>query len=116
MSAKALHVEIKKGYKKENLLDREDKKTIKINYEFIYYILFFLFGYLLSKIKFKKHIKKMTKDEELLYKISKSKNMDEVIIRLLLNDEDKHKTLIEKIENKELKTSKEVKREILNIN
>lgn len=116
LSAKALHVKIDKGYEKAKLLDDVKPKSFKVNYEYFYYVLFFILGFLLSKIGFKKHIKKMSKDEELLYKIKKSKNMDEVIIILLLSDEDKYRTLIKRIENKELNSTKEVKKELLNIN
>jgi len=109
---KTLHVDevklnVTKGYEKKELLDDVDEK-FKIDYKYIYYLLFFMAGFLLSKVKFKDRSKVNSKEEEFKQKLSKCKNMDELIFLLLLTDRNKYKNIIQKIEKKEYKSLKSV--------
>jgi len=115
-SKKALHVEgakikVLKAYKKKDLLDDVDD-SVKINYDFIYYILSFIAGFLVSKVKFRNTKKIDKKQEEFKQKLSKCKTMDELVFILLVTDRNKYKNIIKKIENNEYKTVKSVISEI----
>jgi len=117
-SIKTLHVDkvdvkVIKGYVKKELLDEDMQINFKMNYDYFYYLLFFILGFILSKIKFIKIKKELSKDEVLKDKITKCKNLDEVMFVLLLNGRDKYKKLIQKIENKECKSINDV---LLNMN
>lgn len=112
LDVEPLHVDVKKGYEKSKLVDKIDGKKFKVNYDYIYYFLAFIFGYLVSKIKFKKRGTNTDKNKSLISKIDSCKNMDDVVITLLISDEDKYKTLIKRVENKEINSIKEVKIEL----
>ena len=106
---KGVEVSVKEGYKREELLDEEEEE-FNFDYSYSYYLLAFVLGFLVSKIKFKKEKKKESKDELLREKIDSAKTMDEVLFILALENSSKYSAIISKIERKELTSSKEVKK------
>ena len=107
LHVEGLHIEVSKGYEKKELLDEVDE-DLKINYEYIYYLLFFVAGFLVSKVKFKNTAKVDIKEQEFKQKLHKCKNMDEIMFLLLVTDRNKYKNIIKRIENKEYKSVKSV--------
>jgi len=106
-------ITIKKGFDKKELLDEAEKEFV-FNYDYLYCFLAFLAGFFISKIKFKS-VKKMDSKEELFRKkIKKTHSLEEILFALILDDSKKYADLIFKIENKELRSPKEVKKLILN--
>jgi len=104
-------VEVKQGYVKKELLDDVDTK-FEINYDYVYYVLFFISGFLVSKIKFRRKERVSSKDEVFKEKISRCKSMDEVIFLLLLKDSNKYKNLIISIENKDITSINKIKQQL----
>lgn len=98
---KAFNVEVKKLYKKDDLLDQKEDSELVFKQEYIYYILVFLTGFLLGKIKIKKQITKYA-DMEFKNKVESCKNIDELLIMLVINDASKYCDIIDKIEKKQL--------------
>lgn len=107
-SFQATSIIVKEGYTKEELLDADEEFVI--NYEYLFYLLSFIAGFLIAKVKFKKKKKLSSKEKEFVEKIESSKSIDEILFTLLLNDSGKYKDIIRQIEAKELKSIKEVKR------
>jgi len=101
------NIEVTKGYEKKELLDELDNE-FKVEYKYVYYLLFFIAGFLVSKIKFKNTNKINTKEQEFKKKLSKCKNLDEVVFLLLVSDKNKYKNIIKRIENNEYKSVKSV--------
>lgn len=101
-------VKVTKAYKKEELLDAQ-KKSFVLSYDFIYYILTFIAGFLFAKIKFKKVKKTNSADASFSAKIQDAKSLEELMMILALKDSKKYEYIINKIENKEMKSLKEAK-------
>jgi len=108
-----LNVSVTPAYVKEKLLDEEDDEY-SFSYDFIYYILTFLAGFLTAKIRFKKEKVLNSKEAIFQEKIQKAKSLDELVFMLVLENQNKYQELISKIEKKELTSLKEVKRLIAN--
>lgn len=107
--SKEIMVKVDKAYKKEELLDKEEE-GFSIDYSFIYYILTFIVGFLVAKIKFKKEQKLSSKEQKLQEKIDSVKSLDELVFILILQNQKKYEQLIKKIENKEITSLKEAKK------
>lgn len=106
-----LHIHVKQSsFKKETLLDEVSQKRFVWKNEYWYYALTFLSGFLVAKIRFKKRVKRDHGDKALCEKIDKARGVEQVGILLIMEDAVKYKTVIEKIENKELTTPAQVKR------
>ncbi|EQB40041.1 hypothetical protein M947_03200 [Sulfurimonas hongkongensis] len=101
-------VEVKKLYKKEELLEKEEK-DFEIEYEYIYYLLAFLAGFLFAKIKFKKKVKLSSAEMLMNKKIDEAKSLEELVFLLALSDAKKYNEIIESIEKKEIKSLKNAK-------
>ena len=102
---KRVDVNVSKGFKKEELLDEE---TQKISYEYIYYLLTFITGFLVAQIDFKQYFKskKRLKKDPFKEKIKSAKSLKEVAFLLALEDADKYATLILEIERGEIHSLK----------
>ena len=105
----AIDVLVTKGYVKEDLLDEEDV-AFAFNYEYLYYLLTFIAGFLASKIKFRRREKETSKNESFREKIEKAKTMDEILFILALENSLEYRELISKIEKGDLSSLKEVKK------
>lgn len=102
----ASKVEVTKGYVKKELLDEVDN-DFKINYDYFYYLLTFIAGYLLAKIKINNY--KSNTPDVFLDKIDKAKSMDELLMILALDGSSKYKNIILEIETKKLTSLKTAK-------
>lgn len=99
--SKPFEVEVRKLYKKEDLLDKKEEKSSFFKIEYLYYLLVFIFGFLVGKIKFKKTVPEKS-DEIFKSKIDKCKNLDELLTILVINNSKKYAYIIEKIESKQI--------------
>ena len=106
-------VDVSKAYKKEELLDKEEKSFL-FSFNFLYYLLTFIAGYLAAKVKFSRDKKTGTKDEAFEAKIQSAKSLEELMMILVLKDAKKYEELILKIENMEIKSIKDVKKHLIN--
>ena len=104
-----MQVRVKEGYKREELLDAPEN-TFNIDYSYIYYVLTFILGFLVSKIEFKKVKKVDSKDELFRQKIENAKTIDEILFILALQNSVKYREIIQQIEKRELSSLQEVKK------
>lgn len=91
-----IDVIVNEVYKKEDLLD-EDEQAFRFNFEYIYYFLTFIAGFLASKIKIKSRKKESSKDGLFREKIKNMKSLEELSMSLILEDESKYREVIEQI-------------------
>ena len=115
MSFDAKSIKVKKGYEKAKLLDKDESVGFELSYEFIYYLLTFIAGYLFAKIRFKTSNDKEIKDPTFAQKINGAKSFDELLVILVLKDPKKYKRVIEDIENNKTKSLKNVKKELFSV-
>ncbi|MEA2091180.1 MAG: hypothetical protein U9O83_02300, partial [Campylobacterota bacterium] len=94
-------VEVIPAYKKEELLDAKEDSS-EFNYDIFYYILTYIAGFLVAKLKFKRAKKTETADATFRAKIKNAKSLEELMIILVLKDSKKYGELILKIEKKEM--------------
>jgi len=107
---KEIDIKVSKAYKKEQLLDAE-VKDVEFNFEYIYYILTFISGFLLAKIKFQ--FKRKEKVSDILsQKVQKCSSLEELNILLVLEDDRKFKSIILDIELKKINSLSDVKKRI----
>ena len=99
---KAINVKVKKAYKKSELLDEyEESYSFDFNREYIYFLLIFLSGYLLAKVKFKIKTKD-TKNTQLRDKIQNAKSLNELSMLLILNNQRKFHDILTRIDTNEI--------------
>lgn len=103
LSFDATEVEVKELYKREELLDSEEK-SFEIKYDYFYYVLTFLAGILFAKIKFKKRVNISSSEVLFNKKIDDTKSLEELVFLLVLSDAKKYSKVIEMIEQKEIKS------------
>ncbi|MEA2074036.1 MAG: hypothetical protein U9O86_10700 [Campylobacterota bacterium] len=96
-------------FKKEELLD-EKQEEFELSYEYLYYLLTFLAGYLLAKIEFKKAPKIDDKEKNFCLKVKESKTLEELSVLLVLVNAKKYEEIILQIEKKELTSLSKVKK------
>ena len=113
MGMESLNVKVKKAFIKEELLDEEESR-FEFSYDFIYYLLTFIAGFLVAKIKLKKHLDLDEKSKNFNEKINNSKSLEELVIILALRDSKKYEKLILQIEKKEVTSLANIKKELLN--
>ncbi|PHQ65995.1 MAG: hypothetical protein COB99_00920 [Sulfurimonas sp.] len=115
MLVNASMVEVTKAYKKEELLDFQEK-GFEFSFDFIYYILTFIAGFLFAKINFKRVRKSNSVDATFQVKIEKAKSLDELMVILALTDARKYEGFIEEVASKEISSLKEAKRLLNKLN
>ncbi|WP_373072694.1 hypothetical protein [Sulfurimonas sp.] len=98
---KAFDIEVKELYKKDELLDKIERDEIVFKQEYIYYLLVFILGFLLGKVKIKKS-KTKSVDTEFKNKVDSCKNLDELLILLVINNSSRFSDIIRKIEKKQI--------------
>ncbi|WP_373000453.1 hypothetical protein [Sulfurimonas sp.] len=109
----AINVEVTKAYKKEELLDAEEK-AFEFSYDFVYYVFTFIAGFLFAKINFKRVRKINSADAIFEAKIEAAKSLDELMVILALKDAKKYEDFIRKVETKEIKSLKDAKKILIN--
>lgn len=108
MVVKSISVKVSPAFEKEELLDKEPDKW-KFNFDFIYYILTFIAGFLVAKIKFKKKLHN-SKHEVFIQKVKNAKSLNELSMLLILEDSTRYKNLISDIESKKVCSLSDAKR------
>ena len=105
-----IKIKILQAYKKDELLDKDEKK-FNFSFDFVYYILTFIAGFLLGKVKLKSN----TTNMKLVFreKIENAKSIDEILIVLILEDSNKYNILIKEIESKTIVSLEQIKNEIM---
>jgi hypothetical protein len=98
-------------YKKEELLD-EEAKPLVFSKEYLYYLLTFIAGFLLAKVKFRREKKENSKDENFCKKIEKTDSIDELLFLLISKDSRKYQTIITMIESKKETSLKGIKKQL----
>lgn len=111
----ATHVNVAKGFSKEELLDKTQDESFKFNYSYLYYMLIFIAGFLVAKIKINKPVVKQSKDEEFKQKVESAESFKELMLILALRDSKKYNNLILDIEEKRVKSLKDAKKMSLSI-
>ncbi len=107
------NVNVTKVYTKTELLD-DVKEEKAIDFSFVYYILTFIAGFLVSKINFKRE-KVNSKDEFFVQKIRAIKSLDELSMLLILENERKFSTILLEIDSSESISLSEAKSKVLRI-
>ena len=103
-----IDVKVHAAYKKSELLDSLEEERM-FNPLYLYYILTFIAGFLIGKIKFKtKNIQ--AKDEKLTRKIQEAKSLDALSMLLILNDEKRFKAMLSMIDSNGVKSLKQAKK------
>ena len=109
----SIDVKVKEIYKKSELLDEEDESfTFEVKY--LYYILTFIAGFLLAKLKFKRKIKD-TKNTQLRDKIQNTKSLNELNMLLILNNQRKFHDILTAIDTNELSSLGEAKSKVMKL-
>lgn len=96
-------------YKKEDLLDAKEKKDFLYKPEYLYYLLTFLVGFLVAKIRLNIFKQQKTEEELFLKSIKETTSLEKLCFLLVNKDIEKYKELISKIESKELTSLKKAK-------
>ena len=110
---KQTNVKVKEAFKKEELLDEVDE-DIKINIQYIYYILTFIAGFLVAKIKFKT-VKIDSKEKLFIEKVKNTKSINELSMLLILNNEKKFNEILLELDSTELSSLDKTKRKVLKL-
>ncbi len=97
----SLKVEVTPAYEKVELLDKE-KKSFEFKLEYLYYLLTFILGFLVAKIKLKREKKLSNKNETICQKVKSTKTLDELSMLLAIDGSKKYGEILLKIEKKEL--------------
>ena len=117
-SLKTLHmdsidVKVEKAlYKKEELLD-EKKNSFEFKVDYLYYILVFILGFLVGKIKFKKNVTSLSSRDIFASKVQNMKSFKELNFFLVLEDATKYNEIISKIDSGEFSSLDKAKKEVL---
>lgn len=115
LSFDSIDINVTKGFNKDELLDKVKDESFKFNNSYVYYMLIFIAGFLVAKIKINKPIVKQSKDKEFKQKIERAKSLKELMLILVLNDSKKYNSLILDIEKKKVKSLKDAKKMSLSI-
>ena len=110
-----IEVKVQKAYKKSELLD-EKSETYSLDFigDYIYYILTFITGYLLAKIKFKSK-KSNTKNTQLRDKIQNTNSLDALSMLLILNNQRKFNDILTAIDLNELTSLAQAKKQAVKL-
>ncbi|MDQ7067092.1 MAG: hypothetical protein Q9M40_03285 [Sulfurimonas sp.] len=95
-------------FKKEELLDSEEK-SFELDTKYFYYVLTFIAGFLVSKIKFTKKEDEDREEKLFCNRIKEANSLEKISFILVTKDVKKYEDIISKIEKKELNSLKEVK-------
>ena len=104
-----IDVLVEEAYKKEELID-EEEEAFRFNYDYIYYLLTFIAGFLASKIKIKTRKKEDSIDDTFREKIKNINSLEELSISLILEDEAKFRNIIGQINDEGVTSLKEAKK------
>ena len=108
-------VKVQKIYKKSELLD-EKSEAYSLDFigDYIYYILTFITGFLVAKIKFKSK-NHNTKNTQLRNKIQKTNSLDALSMLLILNNQRKFNAILTAIDLNELTSLSQAKNQAIKL-
>ncbi len=106
-----IEVHVEKGFAKEELLEKSQEKANPF-YNYINYILTFIAGFLLGKIKIKRKLVSHTKGEKFSQKIKEAKSLEELVMILAIEDSVKYQKLIYEIESKNVTSLSDIKKSL----
>lgn len=109
----SINIEVSQAFEKEELLDKEEE-AYRFDYDYIYFCLTFIAGFLAAKIKFKVSEVKKRKNYAFRKKVKEATSLEELAIILIMEDSDKYRGMILSIETKENASLRDVKKELLN--
>jgi len=101
LSSPKISLNVENVYKKEKLIDIEEKHS-KFNYSYLYYFLTFLAGFLVAKVKIKMPKKEHPQTKILKEKIFQTKTLEELLMLLVIQNSKHFRVLITQIEAKEV--------------
>lgn len=113
LNVKQTDVKVQESFKKEELLD-EVESEIKIDFEIIYYILTFIAGFLVAKIKFKTN-KVNSKEKLFIEKVKNTKSINELSMLLILNNQKKFNEILLELDSGKLTSLDKTKRKVLKL-
>lgn len=93
----AVDVKVEGGFAKEELLDVVQKKEFVFDSAYLYYVLTFVAGFLVGKIKRKKSVQTKPSDT-FLQKVKDVKSLDALMVLLVVEDATRYEPLIKEIE------------------
>ena len=93
----AVDVKVEGGFAKEELLDVVQKKEFVFDSAYLYYVLTFVAGFLVGKIKRKKSVQTKPNDT-FLQKVKDVKSLDALMVLLVVEDATRYEPLIKEIE------------------
>jgi hypothetical protein len=93
----AVGVKVEGGFAKEELLDVVQKKEFVFDSAYLYYVLTFVAGFLVGKIKRKKSVQTKPNDT-FLQKVKDVKSLDALMVLLVVEDATRYEPLIKEIE------------------
>jgi len=93
----AVDVKVEGGFAKEELLDVVQKKEFVFDSAYLYYVLTFVVGFLVGKIKRKKSVQTKPSDT-FLQKVKDVKSLDALMVLLVVEDATRYEPLIKEIE------------------
>ncbi|MDF1882919.1 BatD family protein [Sulfurimonas sp. SAG-AH-194-C21] len=99
----------KVAFKKEDLLDMEEKESLFFQKEYLYALLSFLAGFLVAKIKLKRPKADNTQEKLFCKHIKEANSLEKLSFLLVNKDVKKYEEIISKIESKELTSLKKAK-------
>lgn len=115
LEVKRVEVKVSGGYAKNELLDLDKTNVLKFKEEYLYYLLSFIAGFFISKIKFRRKKKIPTTNEKFKKEIANAKTADEIIFILALQNKKEFDGMVRKIEKNEFASLKEIKKDLLQL-
>lgn len=113
MQMQAIDVNVEKIYKKEELLDDVEKKE-PFSFDFIYYVLTFIAGFLIAKINIKRE-KKDTKNEIFIQKVKAATSLEALSMLLILENQRKFSTVLLEIDTSKSISLSDAKNKVLRL-
>ena len=100
-------VNVTEGIKPQTLLDAPKEPKFKLSWEYLYYFLTFIAGFLIAKIEFKDPFK--AEQSDFCNKVHECTSLDSLMILLIMQNQKKYVDVIEKIEANEYRDIKKIK-------
>lgn len=112
----SMDVKVTQGLQKEELLDdvKIEKKAF-FSWEYLYYFLFFIFGFIVAKIKFTFKRASHAMQYSLEDKIAKTRSLQELALLLALQKEKRFEEILLAIETKKVTSLRETQKKVMRL-
>lgn len=108
----AVDVKVDGGFAKEELLDKEVQEgKLRFDTSYLYYLLAFVSGFFVGKIKRKKSTQ-IKQSDDFLQKVKDAKSLDALMVLLVVEDTTKYGELIKEIEQDRITSLSDAKKRI----